>query len=335
MAMTNNGEKVIMEVPANMVAQLQLFMQNMEMTNETNSAMEMSPIENEENNNKISQEINEVEKVLAHKCTISSGNLLYMKYKLLFKSGEIEWISEEDCNCEYLISNYLKEKKIKTSYVFCRVSTKEQATSTNLSLDAQKEEILSMINTESRVKIIQISSSAYKNIPKDLVEVGNNANAGDIIYVWRIDRLSRNIFNYMEWLEELNKREVLIYSVDEQIYYNMNRTKFLEAILDAQKEAELLSKRVKLANKRKRERGDQAIGSLPYGKIYKRIVDNSGNTLYKVVVENEEEMNIIKYIKSSKLAKHEIASTLNKRKSFKRQKKWNVGMIERILKCSC
>lgn len=335
MTMTNNGEKVIMEVPANMVAQLQLFMQNMEMTNETDSNMEMSPIENEENNNKISQEINEVKKVLAHRCTISSGNLLYMEYKLLFKSGEIEWISEEDCNCEYLISNYLKEKNIKTSYVFCRVSSKDQATSTNLSLDAQKDEILPMINTESRIKIIQISSSAYKNIPKDLVEVGNNANAGDTIYVWRIDRLSRNIFNYMEWLEKLNNRGVLIYSVDEQIYYNMNRTKFLEAILDAQKEAELLSKRVKLANKRKRERGDQAIGSLPYGKIYKRILDNSGNTLYKVVVENEEEMNIIKYIKSSKLAKHEIASTLNKRKSFKRQKKWNVGMIERILKCSC
>ena len=66
--------------------------------------------------------------------------------------------------------------------------------------------------TPRRTKIITISESAYKGIPRELQKVGESALKGDTICVWRVDRLSRNIILYY-WLEDLDKRRLISYPI--------------------------------------------------------------------------------------------------------------------------
>jgi len=312
---TNNTQMMNMQIPAHMVAQVEQMLET----------MNVQPMEVEQTPEKPQEE---VKQVLKHH--IVDGEWWF---ELKFKSGETQLVNDKDCDCETLISNYLHTKNISTVYVVCRVSTKEQATSTNVSLDAQAEEILSVLkNTKSRVKIVKISASAYRDIPKELQEIGACVTKADAIYIWRVDRLSRNIFKYLYWLEDLDKRNVEIYAVDNGLYYNSNKTDFIQAVLDAQKEAEILGARVRLANKRKLQRGDEALGSLPYGKQYQRLTDKDGNTIRKIVVDNLHEQNLIKKIITTPVLDPVlIAQTLNNQKLFKRGRKWSKQMVQSII----
>jgi DNA invertase Pin-like site-specific DNA recombinase len=88
--------------------------------------------------------------------------------------------------------------------LFCRVSTKEQTSceSTSLPLqEARLREAAELLNSDARLVIHKISGSAYQRIPPQLVEVGEMTSSGDTIMVWRVDRLSRNIVDYLSWLE--------------------------------------------------------------------------------------------------------------------------------------
>jgi DNA invertase Pin-like site-specific DNA recombinase len=314
---TNNTQMRNIQIPAHMVAQVEQMLETMNV---------QLPWEVEQTPENIQEE---VKQVLKHH--IVDGEWWF---ELKFKSGETQLVNDKDCDCETLISNYLHTKNISTVYVVCRVSTKEQATSTNVSLDAQAEEICTVLkNTKSRVKIVKISASAYRDIPKELQEIGSCVTATDSIYIWRVDRLSRNIFKYLYWLEDLDKRNVEIYAVDNGLYYNSNKTDFIQAVLDAQKEAEILGARVRLANKRKLQRGDEALGSLPYGKQYYHLFDKDGNTVRKIVVDNLHEQNLInKIITTPVLDPVLIAQTLNNQKLFKRGRKWSKQMVQSIIK---
>jgi DNA invertase Pin-like site-specific DNA recombinase len=319
--------KVNIQVPEYMIDQLQSFMETLELKNGRNF-------------NQLKTNQFEVMKVINHK--LVKNKWVFM---LQFADNSIEWVNDEDCNCEYIISNYLKSKTINcnTSYIICRVSTKEQAGSTHTSLEDQESEITNFvkkITNFKRIKVIKISKSAYKSIPEELQKIGEACKKDDGIFIWRIDRLSRNIVKYLSWLEDLNNRGVNIYSTSEDISYKKNKIDFIQSILDAQKEAQILGERVKLSNKRKRERGDQAIGSLPYGKKYRHITNEDGSTKRKIVINNEVEMQIIKEINvlkadntgysskcSKKNANQLIADDLNKRRKFKRGRRWTSGMI--------
>lgn len=301
-----------MMVPTHMVAQLEKFMRELDMV-PTNNPMDIC-------DEKI--DCAEVEKVLSH--SVYQNQWVF---ELLFTDGEIRFVADEECDCEWLISNYLAEKNINTAYIFCRVSTKEQASSTSISLEAQEEAIRPLVQNYQRVKVFKISCSAYKKIPKVLEDIGECATSGDGIFVWRVDRLSRNIVKYLEWMEDLEKHGVELYSVNDALYYSSNKTQFIQAVLDAQKEAELLGTRVKLINDRKKQRGDEAIGSLPFGKKYERILDAQGYTIKKVVIPHPGEVALRDYIRESPMDATTIASHLNNEGNFKRGRKWSKGMI--------
>ena len=161
--------------------------------------------------------------------------------------------------------------------------------------------------------------------------VGNCANKGDSMWVWRVDRLSRNIVTYLEWLENLHKKGVEINAYSEKLNYGSNKLDFIQKIVDAQKESHAIGQRVRLSYKRKRERGDEAIGGLPYGKKYQRImnVDNT-KILRKVVRINTEENKIIQFIRSNRMNDHKMVDHLNKKGITKRGRKWTVGMVKRM-----
>ena len=287
--------------------------------------------ENKGDENKDDEYIDcEVDKIYTHRVTSEGKWQFQVGWKDCITR---DWVDDESCKCEKLIAKYLSNNNIKTAYLFCRVSTPSQATSVNVSLGAQEIELrkaVAMKNGFDRVRVYQVSESAYKNIPKILQHIGEACLPSDAIFFWRVDRISRNIVKYLSWLEELNERGVMLYSHDENITYKDNKLSFLRAIIEAQHESELLGKRIKLSYKRKRSRGDERVGRLPYGKQYNRVLDSSGNFMRNIVVDNPEETEVIDRIKRSKKAAIVIASELNSEGIYKKNKLWNKAMVMRI-----
>lgn len=327
--MSHSSANVTMQVPASMVEQLQEYMNSLSMIQETTTRSEEIPPEESEDTDELEKA--EVSKIHRHRITEDGTWQFELSWK---KSRTREWVNDQDCNCEYLISEYLKKQGISTAYLFCRVSTQEQAQSTNISLEAQEAELRGAASTMpfQRVRVYSISQSAYRRIPTTLRRIGEAALKGDAILVWRVDRLSRNIEEYMEWIRDLHNREVMLYSHQESITYAGNKIAFLQALLDSQKEAHVLGERVKLANRRKRERGDEQVGGLPYGKRYKRILNRDGSTNHKEVENHPCECATINLIAelSKSMDPSSIAIKLNKDNIKKRGRKWSKGMVARI-----
>lgn len=331
--MSHSSANVTMEVPASMVEQLQQYMNALSMTQnattQPTTRSEEFPRDDYEDTEELEQA--EVSKIHRHRIKEDGTWQFELSWK---KSRAREWVNDQDCSCEYLISEYLNKQGISTAYLFCRVSTQEQAQSTNISLEAQEAELRAAVSTMpfQRVRVYSISQSAYRRIPTTLRRIGEAALKGDAILVWRVDRLSRNIEEYMEWIKELHEREVMLYSHQESITYAENKIAFLQALLDSQKEAFILGERVKLANKRKRDRGDEQVGGLPYGKRYKRILNPDGTTHHKEVESHPEECAIINLVIDMRktMGACDIARQLNRDNVQKRGRKWSKGMVERM-----
>lgn len=256
------------------------------------------------------------------------------QFKVHFKGYQGgEWVDDSDCDCESHIRTYFDglDGSIKTVYCICRVSSKNQAGPGHVSLEAQEQLLIRTarekfpLYCQLRIKILKISASAYRGIPDVLQRVGNAAAPGDVIMIYRVDRLSRNIVKYLSFLEELNDYGVLIFAQDEDIWYSENKLEFIQGILDANKEAVLIGKRVKLSLEKRRCRGDEVLGSLPYG--YKTERDKDNRVLR---VHNLAEQNVINYIKRQlkKYSPAKVAEFLNEKGVKKRGRRWTAGMVK-------
>jgi DNA invertase Pin-like site-specific DNA recombinase len=332
--MPRNSKKVNVKMSMELVQHLQDYLNQIDL--EGDEIIEVEEINeeiNEEENEEENEEIVlnfEVQSVVSHKIDKSG-----FWFELKFKGYDgTDWVHDDDCNCEYLISKYLNKHLIQTAYLICRVSTKEQTNCTSTSLEGQESELREAVGDRyDRVKVYKISSSAYKNIPRVLENLTCVLNESTSLWVWRVDRLSRNIIKYLDWLEKLNEKKVDIHAFTEKLNYGDNKLDFIQKIVDAQKESHVIGQRVKLSYKRKRERGDDAVGNLPYGKKYKAIMNGDGTKVVrKKVVVNKDEKKIINSIKKSKKTAEEMANFLNKKGNKKRGRKWNKNMITRIRK---
>ena len=219
--MTQRNKTVNMEVPHELADQLQTYMQQLQVTGrETRSP----PLEVDQDGT--IPWIEEVQRVINHR--IREDN---WEFHLKFASG-IEWIPQDRCNCTDLISTYLGKKNIKTTHLFCRVSTKEQTSCASTSLPLQESKLKDAVtDTTNRIVVHKISGSAYQRIPTQLMEVGENALRGDTIMVWRVDRLSRNIVEYLSWLEDLNNRGVNIVAHQEKLSYSNQKLDFIQRVI--------------------------------------------------------------------------------------------------------
>jgi DNA invertase Pin-like site-specific DNA recombinase len=325
--MTNNFNKnnvVQLEVPIDILENMQTYMNSLLISDE----------------DKIEEDIDEeqCEVICVKNHRLVDNN---WQFEIMWKNGQSEWVDDNKCSCEILINKYLQniEQKFKTAYIFCRVSTPEQATDDNLSLHAQEDELrdaVDKLGCYDRVRVYSISQSAYKNIPKTLIRIGESVIPGDGIFVWRADRLGRNIVSYLDFIEDLNKREIFIYSHQESMNYKDNKLEFIQAILNGQKESKIIGERVKLAFRRKIARGDERIGRLPFGKKYKRVLvkDSTNNTTKMIVVDNIQEQYVILRIcknKGKKMPKA-IADELNAEGIKKKGRKWTKIMVSHIMR---
>jgi DNA invertase Pin-like site-specific DNA recombinase len=265
-----------------------------------------------------------VNKVLSHKIDKDGKYVFEIKFK---GYPDSEWIEDDLTDCEDLIQKY---KAIQTVYAFCRVSSAGQIGEDHVSLDAQCDKLKEIAAEKYpglRLKTFKISASAYKKIPQVLKSIGEAATRGSHIIVYRVDRLSRNIFQSMQWLENLSYKNVGVHSFVGGKSYADDKLGFVQAILDAQKESALIGDRVKMSIAKRKERGDEAIGSVPYGKKLERV---EGGRLK--VVDDDRANSVISWIKKSKLSLKSIANTLNKNGKKKRGHYWTVKMVNKYKK---
>jgi DNA invertase Pin-like site-specific DNA recombinase len=131
----------------------------------------------------------------------------------------------------------------------------------------------------------------------------------------------------MQWLENLSYKNVGVHSFVGGKSYADDKLGFVQSILDAQKESALIGDRVKMSIVKRKERGDEAIGSVSYGKKLERV---DGGRLK--IVDDENANSVIKWIKKSKLSLKSIANTLNKNGKKKRGRYWTLKMVNKYKK---
>jgi len=318
-----------MQVPQELLGDLQAFLAQLQVAAPMVAPAPAAPVELEP---MVVGEpvVAQVRQVINHRVDDEGG----WSFNIMFTDNSTEWVVDDKCDCELKIGQYMASRRLRTAHLFCRVSTKDQASSTSTSLATQEAELRAAVEGgEQRIRVHKLSESAYKRMPPKLADLGTTAVGGDSIYVWRVDRLSRNICTTLSWVEELSARGVHLVAHSEGLTYRDNKLAFIQGILDAQKEAALLGQRVKMSYKHKLDRGDEAVGTLPWGKKYHRIMSADGlSTARKMVVDHPSEIMLVRRVKGSKVEPATMASTLNREGITKRGRKWSVGMIKAIRK---
>lgn len=329
-------QNVELSVPREYAQQVSDMLHNLELQDEEDKKFEVDseevPMDDKESY--------EVVRVVAHRIVNNAW-----QFAIKFKGyRETEWIADDDCDCEELIREYLARKHIRVAYLFCRVSSRNQSRYVNVSLDTQKMRLLSVANRIFanelvRVKVYQISASAYRQIPKALVRIGAVAQENDIIMSYRVDRLSRNIFKFLDFLENLRERGVRVYDDQNGLWYHEQRLLFVQNLLDANKEAELIGKRVKDAIEFRVRRGDEAIGSLPFGFCLQRILEPNATreidglrqpiTQCMKVIVSDSDARAIDFILRSE-GNELVARELNNKRWYKRGRMWTPASVKRI-----
>jgi DNA invertase Pin-like site-specific DNA recombinase len=241
-----------------------------------------------------------------------------------------DWVKDSDCFCERLIAEYLLTLGINTVYCVCRVSSKNQVGHNHVSLDAQAALLMNVareqFGRQMRIKVIEINASAYRGIPREIQTLADICVDGDAVMIYRVDRLSRNIIKFLQLLEDMNDEGVRLYAADEQLWYDEQRLQFIQSILDAQKEAEVIGKRVKLAIEHRRKRGDEVINGAPYGYMRK----TEKKTKRVLLRKNPHEQAVIRRIKDNCRSTSVMAGILNREGIKKRGKVWTSGMVKYI-----
>jgi len=258
------------------------------------------------------------------------------KFLIRFTDGTEEWVYDQDCDCEKTIKEYMERNNlVPTIYIFCRVSSKNQTGNNHVSLENQESSLLIEAKEKYgfyyRYKIIKIAETAYKRIPKALTKVVESATENDVILIYRVDRLSRNIELFLSVLRDLNERNVQVVSVEQGISYKDNRLDFIRRLLEANEESSLIGKRIKESYKyRKEQRNDESFGRVPFGK---RRVEKDGR---KVLEDDEKEQRIINHIINlPNIKMNTLISTanfLNSRGELNRGKRWTPSSLKRIYK---
>lgn len=216
--------------------------------------------------------------------------------------------------------------------IYCRVSTEEQALEGH-SIEAQKQELIQYCKAfEYEIYDIYIDAgfSAGTMERPALLSMLRSVNEFDVVLVWRLDRISRDMADLMKILEILNNSNVVFKSKTENFDTSTASGKLMLNMLGsfAEFERASISERIKLAHKKILNEGRWRGGSPPYG--YK-ISDN------KSLEVNTDEAEVVKEIFNLSAVKNygtrAIAAELNRRGYYTRSgKPFENSYIAKILK---
>jgi DNA invertase Pin-like site-specific DNA recombinase len=331
-------ETVNISIPENLVDTVTKYLESLKLTennvnNDNNDNSSTNSNNTTNTTNITSTNTNyKVKRIISH---IYNQTTKTFTFKIqLIDNTEIS-LHDNNVENEKLIKLYFKTNNInvKTAYCDCRVSTTEQAKMNHVSLDIQESTLVDLAlknNNVERIKVIKMSKSAYHNIPTNLNKISECMNLGDVLLVYRIDRLARNVARSVPWLDSLVERGIFIYSHMDNLSYNdvNDRLKFIQELLVAETESTKLGMRIKESITGRINRGDDKVGGLKYGKKYERRENGSLK-----VVDNKDELKIIKLIKKNHSRRYkDIMDELNSKKLYKKGKKWTINMVSNIKK---
>lgn len=184
-------------------------------------------------------------------------------------------------------TSYFKNK-FSMAITYSRVSTQNQNNNYSMSLHTQRSE-MSKFLLGNKMKMTNINEfcdigSGYK---KDYTKLENlnrainfindyrkgygyNYNKQIIFVIYDISRFSRNIKNAMNLLNMLERNNVCVYSLVDQIWYNnedfpMHKYHFMDKLISSEKYSQELSIKMSNSAKSRLMRGDM-LGRTPYGK---------------------------------------------------------------------
>jgi len=244
-----------------------------------------------------------------------------------------EWVPDNECQCPSKISKFLATHphNLTTFHLICRISCRNQAGPAGISLQQQesalKEAAQGMVVPRRQIRTVihRLSTSAYQKVPLEIHDTCTYARPGDVILFYRVDRLSRNIVEFLHIIEEAHKRGVFFYSHDEQLWYHDENPElpFVQKLLNAQRESEILSRKAKQSWAFRRARGDH-MGISPFG--YSKERDENGRVY---LVKNPSEQRILALIDLG----YNVA-TLNSSKTtlYRKNKPWTRALYERAIR---
>lgn len=226
---------------------------------------------------------------------------------------------------------------IKRCAIYTRKSTEEGLEQDFNSLDAQREAAESYIASQKEMgwRLIQTHyddggfSGGNTNRPalQRLLEDIRNGKV-DVVVVYKIDRLSRSLYDFAELSKMFERYGVAFSSVTQEVNTTTSSGRLMlnNLVNFAQFEREIISERIRDKMAASRKKGKWIGGSVPFGYM----------PVEKKLVENPEEAEIVRwmYKQYEKMySVRSIADSLNERNMlFRKGKNWNVKHVYRILR---
>jgi DNA invertase Pin-like site-specific DNA recombinase len=157
-----------------------------------------------------------------------------------------------------------------------------------------------------------------------------NISQNDLIIIYEISRLGRNIYQVIDFLEKIRNKGAIIYSVEDNLFYGKDKlidNLFLYKVIKSKEYSDCLSNKTKTTQTFIKENGGH-VGKVPYG--YKL---SHTDGIPKLIMENDEQ-NIIKLIinKHDKelLSFNDITKYLNNNLIQKRNCNWTFTNVRYI-----
>jgi site-specific DNA recombinase len=222
----------------------------------------------------------------------------------------------------------------KNIFIYTRVSTFKQSSKT-ISLihqyDICKKYITANYITQNVFHYQDIASS-YKNknaLKKQKVMMRNITN-NDLIIIYEISRLGRNIYQVIDFLEKIRNKGATIYSVEDNLFYGKDKlidNLFLYKVIKSKEYSDCLSNKIKTTQTFIKENGGH-IGKIPYGYklsysdgIAKLIIDDDEQEIIKLIINKHD---------NELLSFNDITNYLNKNLIQKRNYNWTYTNVRYI-----
>lgn len=222
------------------------------------------------------------------------------------------------------------------AYVYCRVSSEEQASDNHYSLENQEKRAREYCNSKDwRVSAIRKDIGSGKDTNRDgfqeLVSAVT-AKRVDVVLVYRLDRLSRNVRNIYDFLDLISKNQVALVSICESLDTTtaMGRAMLGVMAVFAQLTREMIAENVKDGILRRVQSGFY-IGpkSGPLGYRY----DPSLNTLISVPEEARIVQQIFELFVERKWGVDKITRYIIETGTVtKSNANWHPALISRVLR---
>lgn len=237
------------------------------------------------------------------------------------------------------MSNLVKlvSKPINYIYIYNRVSTVKQTSDKKLGLSSQKDLCDKYItqfypNNQNILKFYDIGSS-YKSHKiligmKDLI---CKLKPNSLILISETSRLGRSQKMVEQILKIVKKKKSFIVSISEKLVFGktkLNDKIFIQKVIDAKKESDTLSLRIKNTQAYIKRNGGY-IGKAPFGYTIKK--DHRNIPVLKEKLEDFELIDKIVNLSNDCLTYSEIKDVLNNQNILHNNKMWSTHKIKEIL----